>query len=255
MDPLEGGTTDLVLQLAGVPFQTFGRHSFDVSVDDRFERGVPLSVRSARSRRRPPDDAGPQARVSGPWTPSSRRCSDGGLRRSARSQPSVSGGSGARSRSRPAPRLSPGRRPPPRVIRSPRAWPISGSTSSTWEVATMTTSAASLPSSISPMSRTSDRGIPRAKCPANAPSAAPAGTRHDRRREDDGERRAREEAGPAAHPGRDLDLADDARHAVLGPVDHRGVEDGRDPLQPVVPQGVVVLHGGVDATRSAPRTG
>jgi Family of unknown function (DUF6941) len=46
-DQLEGGTADLVLQLNGVPFETFGRHSFDIFVDGRFEKGVMLSVRRA----------------------------------------------------------------------------------------------------------------------------------------------------------------------------------------------------------------
>jgi hypothetical protein len=47
VDPLEGGTADLVLQLSGVPFETFGRHSFDILVDGRFEKSVALSVRKA----------------------------------------------------------------------------------------------------------------------------------------------------------------------------------------------------------------
>lgn len=46
-DPLEGGTADLVLTLNGVPFETFGRHSYDIFVDGRFEKGVTLSVRRA----------------------------------------------------------------------------------------------------------------------------------------------------------------------------------------------------------------
>jgi hypothetical protein len=47
VDPLEGATADLVLQLAGVPLETFGRHSFDVFIDGRFEKGIMLSVRRA----------------------------------------------------------------------------------------------------------------------------------------------------------------------------------------------------------------
>jgi hypothetical protein len=45
MDPLEGGSADLVLQLSGVPLRTFGRHSFDILIDGRFEKGVKLNVR------------------------------------------------------------------------------------------------------------------------------------------------------------------------------------------------------------------
>jgi hypothetical protein len=53
LDPLEGGTADLVLHLAGVPFGTFGRHGFDILLDGRFERSVQLTVRQA-----PPEPSG-----------------------------------------------------------------------------------------------------------------------------------------------------------------------------------------------------
>ncbi len=44
MDPVEGGTSQLVLALNNVPFKVFGRHAFDLFLDGRHEHTVPLSV-------------------------------------------------------------------------------------------------------------------------------------------------------------------------------------------------------------------
>lgn len=44
LDPLEGGTTQLVLNLNNVPFKVPGRHSFDIFLDGRYEHAIPVSV-------------------------------------------------------------------------------------------------------------------------------------------------------------------------------------------------------------------
>jgi hypothetical protein len=45
LDPLDGGTAQLVLQLAGVELGSAGRHAVDVFLDGRFERTIALFVR------------------------------------------------------------------------------------------------------------------------------------------------------------------------------------------------------------------
>ena len=47
LDPIDGGTAQLILQLAGVTLPSAGRHSVDVFLDGRFERSVALFVREA----------------------------------------------------------------------------------------------------------------------------------------------------------------------------------------------------------------
>lgn len=47
LDPLDGGTAQLVLQLAGLSFASTGRHGLDVFLDGRFERTIPLYIRKA----------------------------------------------------------------------------------------------------------------------------------------------------------------------------------------------------------------
>ena len=47
LDPLDGGTAQMILQLAGVQFENHGRHSIDLFLDGRFERSLPLFVRKA----------------------------------------------------------------------------------------------------------------------------------------------------------------------------------------------------------------
>jgi len=42
MDPVEGGTAQLVLNLNNVPFKMKGRHSFDVFLDGRYEHSIAL---------------------------------------------------------------------------------------------------------------------------------------------------------------------------------------------------------------------
>ncbi len=45
LDTVDGGSADMVLQMAGVTFTTMGRHSFDIFVDNRFERSVTLFLK------------------------------------------------------------------------------------------------------------------------------------------------------------------------------------------------------------------
>jgi hypothetical protein len=45
MDPVEGGTAQMVMQIMGTPFSMTGRHSVDVLIDGRFEKSIPLIVR------------------------------------------------------------------------------------------------------------------------------------------------------------------------------------------------------------------
>jgi hypothetical protein len=47
MDPLEGGTAQMVMQVMGTPLAMTGRHSVDVLIDGRFEKSIPLVVRVA----------------------------------------------------------------------------------------------------------------------------------------------------------------------------------------------------------------
>ena len=44
LDPSEGGTAQIVMQIAGARFAKAGRHGVDVFVDGRFERTILLSV-------------------------------------------------------------------------------------------------------------------------------------------------------------------------------------------------------------------
>ncbi len=56
LDPVDGGSADMVLQMAGVTFGVFGRHSFDIFIDNRFERSVTLHLRPV-----PEDAEGPSS--------------------------------------------------------------------------------------------------------------------------------------------------------------------------------------------------
>jgi hypothetical protein len=47
LDPIDGGTAQLILQLAGVTLNSEGRHGIDVFLDGRFERTIALFVRRA----------------------------------------------------------------------------------------------------------------------------------------------------------------------------------------------------------------
>jgi hypothetical protein len=47
LDPLDGGTAQLVMQIMGTPLSVPGRHSVDVLIDGRFEKSIPLVVRVA----------------------------------------------------------------------------------------------------------------------------------------------------------------------------------------------------------------
>ena len=53
LDPLDGGTAQLILQLVGVELGSEGRHGVDVFLDGRFERTVDLFVKKAPA---PPDE-------------------------------------------------------------------------------------------------------------------------------------------------------------------------------------------------------
>jgi hypothetical protein len=44
VDPVDGGTTQLVLSMNNVPIATAGRYAFDVFFDGRYEHTVPLVV-------------------------------------------------------------------------------------------------------------------------------------------------------------------------------------------------------------------
>ena len=47
LDPLDGGTAQLILQLAGTEIESTGHFSVDVFLDGRFERSIPLFVKKA----------------------------------------------------------------------------------------------------------------------------------------------------------------------------------------------------------------
>lgn len=47
LDPVDGGSAQLVMQLMGVPLAKAGGHGVDILIDGRFEKSVPLSVRVA----------------------------------------------------------------------------------------------------------------------------------------------------------------------------------------------------------------
>lgn len=47
-NPADSSTLNLVLQMNGVPFRTFGTHCFDIFVDDRFMERVPIEVIRAK---------------------------------------------------------------------------------------------------------------------------------------------------------------------------------------------------------------
>jgi hypothetical protein len=44
VNPVEGANFQLVLSLNNVPFETYGRHAFDVFLDARYEYTIPLIV-------------------------------------------------------------------------------------------------------------------------------------------------------------------------------------------------------------------
>jgi len=47
LDPIDGGTAQMVLQLVGVELASEGRHAVDVFLDGRFERSVALFIKKA----------------------------------------------------------------------------------------------------------------------------------------------------------------------------------------------------------------
>lgn len=56
MHPVEGSTAQLVFTLNNVPFKVFGRHSFDVFLDGRYEQAIPLSVVERPAQPSPPEE-------------------------------------------------------------------------------------------------------------------------------------------------------------------------------------------------------
>lgn len=57
LDPLEGGTTQIVLNLNNVPFKVRGRHAFDIFLDGRYEHAISLTVDERSTPPVPPSES------------------------------------------------------------------------------------------------------------------------------------------------------------------------------------------------------